>query len=183
MRRREFIAGLGGAVAWPQWVGAQKSGRTVRLGYVWIGKKGSESSTLDGMRLGLRDLGYTEGKDYVFEDRYADSDPGRLPAIFAELVGLKVDLILSPGNVVTKIAAQATSTIPIIATAPDLLAAGFVKSLARPGGNVTGMSLTAGAALAEKWLELVTEIVPDVKRVALLMNSLSSTSVDYADRY
>jgi hypothetical protein len=154
MKRREFITVVGGvAVTWPLVARAQQRERPAHLGYVWIGAKNSERSTLVGMRKGLQQLGYAEGRDFVIEERYAELEPDRLPDILAELVRSKVDLILSPGNAVTRAAMQATSSIPIIATTPDLLASGFVSSLARPGGNVTGISLTAGAELSEKWLD------------------------------
>ena len=181
MKRREFITLLGGAAAWSFPARAQTPPKPARLGYIWIGSKGSEHSTLDGIRQGLHELGYAEGRDFILEERYADSQPERLPAIVAELLRLKVDLLLSPGNPVTRAAMQATSTIPIIATTPDLLESGFVASLARPGGNVTGISLTAGATLSEKWLELLKETFPNVTKVAVLSN-LTSASSAYLDR-
>jgi putative tryptophan/tyrosine transport system substrate-binding protein len=180
-RRRDFITLFGVAVAWPLTASAQQSSKLARLGYIWIGAKDSEHSTRDGMRQGLRDRGYVEGRDFVMEERYADSQPERLAEIVAELVRLKVDLILSPGNQVTRAAMQGTSTIAIIATTPDLLASGFVASLARPGGNVTGMSLTAGATLSEKWLEILKETFPTVVNVAVLANT-TSASIAYLDR-
>jgi putative ABC transport system substrate-binding protein len=180
--RRELIALLAGAVAtWPRGAGAQQPRKPARLGYIWIGSKGSEHSTLDGIRQGLGELGYAEGRDFMLEDRYADSQPERLPAIVAELLRLKVDLFLSPGNPVTRAVMQGTSTIPIIATTPDLLASGFVASLARPGGNVTGISLTAGATLSEKWLEILKETFPNVTKVAVLSN-LTLASSAYLDQ-
>jgi len=145
MKRREFIKLLGGAAAaWPIGAGGQQPTKPARLGYIWIGPKDSEHSTRDGLHQGLRDLGYMEGRDYILEERYAESQPDRLPDIIAEMLQLKVALFLSPGVQVTRALMAATSTVPIIATTPDLLTSGFVTSLARPGGNVTGMSLTAG---------------------------------------
>jgi ABC-type uncharacterized transport system substrate-binding protein len=172
LKRRDFITLLGGAAAtWPLSAAAQDISKPARLGYIWIGPKDSEHSTRDGFRQGMRDLGYVEGRDYVLEERYADSRPERLPGIIAELLQLKVALFLSPGVQVTKALMAATSTIPIIATTPDLLASGFVTSLARPGGNVTGMSLTAGPTLSEKWLEILKETFPSVRTVAMLTAS------------
>jgi putative tryptophan/tyrosine transport system substrate-binding protein len=171
MQRRAFITLLGGAAAWPLGAAAQDIPKPVRLGYIWIGPKDSEHSTRDGFRQGMRDLGYVEGRDYVLEERYADSHPERVPGIIAELLQLKVALFLSPGVQVTKALMAATSTVPIIATTPDLLASGFVTSLARPGGNVTGMSLTAGPTLSEKWLEILKETFPSVRTVAMLTAS------------
>jgi putative ABC transport system substrate-binding protein len=179
MRRRDFITLLGGAAAaWPLAARAQQPAKPARLGYIWIGPKDSEHSTRDGLRQGLRDLGYVEGRDYVLEERYADSQPDRLPGIIAELLQLKVALFLSPGVQVTEALVAATSTVPIIATTPDLLASGFVTSLARPGGNVTGMSLTAGPTLSEKWLEILKETFPSVATVAML----TASGVIYRDR-
>jgi len=178
MRRREFITLLGGATAWPLAVHAQQVTKPARLGYIWIGAKDSEHSTRDGLSQGLRDLGYIEGNDYVLEERYAESQLDRLPGLIAELLQLKVALFLSPGVQVTHALIASTSTIPIIATTPDLLASGFVSSLARPGGNVTGISLTAGPTLSEKWLEILKETFPSVATVAIL----TASGVVYHDR-
>jgi putative ABC transport system substrate-binding protein len=179
LRRRELIAALGRAVAaWPFAARAQQLSKPARLGYIWIGAKDSEHSTRDGLRQGLRDLGYAEGRDYILEERYADSQPDRLPQIVSELIQLNVALFLSPGVQVTQALVASTSTIPIIATTPDLLSSGFVTSLARPGGNVTGMSLTAGPTLGEKWLEILKETFPTVKTVAIL----TASGVVYLDR-
>ena len=179
MRRRAFITLLGGAAAtWPLAARAQQVTKPVRLGYIWIGAKDSEHSTRDGLRQGLRDLGYLEGRDYVLEERYAESQQDRLRGIIAELLQLKVALFLSPGVQVTTALIAGTSTIPIIATTPDLLASGFVSSLARPGGNVTGISLTAGPTLSEKWLDILKETFPSVVTVAIL----TASGVVYLDR-
>ena len=178
MRRREFISALASAAAWPLAARAQQFSKPARLGYIWIGAKDSEHSTRDGLRQGLRDLGYAEGRDYILEERYADSQPDRPPQIISELIQLKVALFLSPGVQVTQALVASTSTIPIIATTPDLLSSGFVTSLARPGGNVTGMSLTAGPTLSEKWLEILKETFPTVKTVAIL----TASGVVYLDR-
>jgi putative ABC transport system substrate-binding protein len=178
VRRRAFITLLGGAAAWPLAARGQQPSKPARLGYIWIGAKDSEHSTRDGLRQGLRDLGYVEGGDYVLEERYADSQPDRLPQIVSELIRLNVALFLSPDVQVTRALVVGTSTIPIIATTPDLLSSGFVTSLARPGGNVTGMSLTAGPTLSEKWLEILKETFPTVRKVAIL----TASGVVYLDR-
>ena len=181
MRRREFITLVGGAVVASSTSLRGQELRPARLGYIWIGSKGSEHSTRDGMRQGLRDLGYVEGRDFVLEERYADSQLDRLPEIVAELVELRASLILCAGNQVTRAAMEGTSTIPIVATTPDLLESHFVASLARPGGNVTGMSLTAGTTLSEKWLEILKETFPNVASVAMLASTTSASSA-YVDR-
>src|SRR5262249_786034 len=123
IQRREFITLLGGAAAaWPLAARAQQPAKPARLGYIWIGSKDSEHSTRDGLRQGLRDLGYVEGRDYILEERYAESQPDRLPGIVAELLQLKVTLFLSPGVQVTTPLVAATSTVPIIPTRlPSLL--------------------------------------------------------------
>src|SRR5262249_43120162 len=105
------------------------------------------------------------------------SQAERISLIVAELLRSGVDLLLAPGNVIVRAAMQETTAVPIIATAPDLLASSFVASLPHPGGNVTGISLTAGAAIAEKWLELAKEIVPNLTAIAYLGNS----GIAYAD--
>ena len=181
MKRREFITLVGGVLVASSTSLRGQESRPARLGYIWIGSKGSEHSTRDGMRQGLRDLGFVEGRDFVLEERYANSQLDRLPEIVAELVELRVSLILCPGNQVTRAAMEGTSAIPIVATTPDLLESHFVASLARPGGNVTGMSLTAGTTLSEKWLEILKETFPNVVSVAVLASTTSATSV-YIDR-
>jgi len=180
MRRREFIALVSTLVASSNSLRAQES-KPARLGYIWIGSKDSEHSTRDGIRQGMRDLGFAEGRDFVLEERYADSQTDRLPKIVAELVNLRVNLILCPGNQVTRAAMEGTSVIPIVATTPDLLESHFVASLARPGGNVTGMSLTAGTTLSEKWLEILKETFPNVVSVAVLASTTSASNA-YIDR-
>jgi putative ABC transport system substrate-binding protein len=177
MKRRDVIILLAAVLATPCAARAQPPPRRARLGYVWVGARGSEHSTLDGLRQGLTELGYVEGRHFVIEDRYADSQAERIPLIVTELLRSGVDLLLAPGNVVVRAAMQETAAIPIIATAPDLLASSFVASLPHPGGNVTGISLTAGAAIAEKWLELAKEMVPDLRAIAMLGNS----GIAYAD--
>jgi putative ABC transport system substrate-binding protein len=183
LRKRDFLLALTAATIMPGAnLRAQQGRTTPLLGYIWIGAKGSERSTLDGLRAGLADLRYIEQRDYAIADRYADLDTKRLPELAAEITRLKVSLILSPGNVVTESLIGATKTIPIIATAPDLLASGFVASLSHPGGNVTGISLTAGEALSEKWLELVKEVAPHVSHVAVLSNPRSAASSAFVQR-
>src|SRR5215204_3053742 len=179
MRRRAVIGGIGATLAAVAFgAPAQQQRSPARVGYIWIGKRGSEQSTLQGLRHGLREFGYVEGRDYVLEERYADSQPDRLPSIVAELVGLPVSMILSPGVPVTQAVTKGTASIPVLATVPDLVASGFVESLARPGGNVTGISLQAGVALSEKWLELLKETFPHVRKVAVLAISPSSPYID-----
>jgi putative tryptophan/tyrosine transport system substrate-binding protein len=171
--RREFITLLGGAAAtWPQvaplGVAFAQSNERVRVGYLWIGAEGSDGQTLSGVRQGLADVGLVEGRNLVIERRCADSHPERLNALAMELVRLDVAVLLAPGAVVTRAARSATETIPIVSVTNDPVALGFAQTLARPGGNVTGLAITASDQLVEKWVELLKDVRPTLKRAALL---------------
>jgi ABC-type uncharacterized transport system substrate-binding protein len=172
VRRRDFIAITGGPVAWllaaPLGVAFAQSNERVRLGYLWIGAEGSDGQTLSGVRQGLADVGLVEGGNLVLERRYADSHPDRVNALAMELVQLGVAAFLTPGAVATRAARSATGTIPIVSVTNDPVALGFAQSLAHPGGNVTGMALTASDQLVEKWVELLKDVTPALKRAALL---------------
>src|ERR1700694_2419448 len=168
MKRREFITLLGGVVvASPRAARSQK--QTVRrVGYIWIGARGTDVSNA-GLRQGLADLGYVVGRNLVLEERYADGNPERVPGLIAELLALHVDVLLTPGTPITLAAQRATSTLPIVCVTGDPVRTGLVASLARPGGNITGLSLLSGDYSA-KWLELLKEAAPKVRRVAKLWN-------------
>ena len=172
LKRREFIALLGGAAAiWLQvalGVALAQSNERVRLGYLWVGPEGSDGQTLNGVRQGLADVGLVEGRNLVLEKRYADSHPERLNALAMELVRLDVAVLLAPGAVVTRAARSATGTIPIVSVTNDPVALGFAQTLAHPGGNVTGMAITASDQLVGKWVELLKDVTPALKRAALL---------------
>jgi len=168
-RRRQFITLLGGA-AWPLTARAQQAERMRRIGVLSPGTL-ELTPARDWLPDDLRDLGWVEGKNAVFERRYAGNRPERLAELAAELVRLNVDVILAAGTLGPLAAKQATSTIPIVmAASGDPLGAGLVASLARPGGNVTGMSLMA-PDLGGKRLELLKELLPRVSRVAVLWNA------------
>ena len=151
---------------------AQQPTKIPRIGYLSFGSSSfTFSARGEAFRQGLRELGYVEGKNIVIEWRSAEGKLDRLPALAAELVGLKVDIIVSAGSSVTRSAKEATSTIPIVmAQASDPVASGFVASLARPGGNITGLS-TLAPELGGKRLELLKEIIPKLSRVAVLGTS------------
>ncbi len=169
MRPREFIALIGGAaVAWPLAVRAQQSGKTPRIG--WLQPLPIPDEWLRGFRQGLREFGYLEGKDLIIEYRWGDGNFDRLPVMAAELVRLNVDVIIS-GNTAALLALQkATQTIPIMMLGPsDPLATALVASLARPDGNITGLSLM-GRELSGKRLEVLKEVVPKLARVTVLSN-------------
>ena len=146
---------------------AQQAGKVYRIGYLFTGSTASEKSLLAAFQQGLRELGYVEGKNIVIEQRYGKRH--QRPALAAELVRLKVDIIVTGGGG-TRAAKNATSTIPIVMTYyADPVRAGLVASLAHPGGNVTGLS-DRHADLVTKRLELLKEVDPSVSRVALLFN-------------
>ena len=142
-----------------------------RIGYVSASPLSAQSARIEAFRQGLRELGYVEGKNIVIELRSGEGKSERVPALAAELVRLKVDIIVSAGSTVTRDAKEATVTIPIVmAQDTDPVANGFVTSLARPGGNITGLS-TLSPELGGKRLELLKEIVPKLSRVAVLGTS------------
>jgi ABC-type uncharacterized transport system substrate-binding protein len=149
---------------------AQQPKKVWRIGFLSSGSVSGYASRVNSMREGLRDLGYVEGKDIVIEYRWAEEKYDRLPNLAAELVGLKVDLIITHGTPGSRAAKQATTTIPIVMAAiGDALEGGLVASLARPGGNITGSSFFM-PELTAKRVELVKEAIPSVSRVAVLVN-------------
>jgi putative ABC transport system substrate-binding protein len=144
MRRRTFITVLGGAAAWPLVAGGQQTAKPV-IGWLGIAPASSNASRLGGVRLGLRDVGYVEGMNVVFEFRWAES-LDQLPKLAADLVKREVAVIVATGNAATRAARTATSRIPIVfAAADDPVRLGYVVSFNRPGGNLTGLSLISGA--------------------------------------
>ena len=150
---------------------AQQPTKIPRIGYLTGVSPATNSARHEAFRQGLRELGYVEGKNIVIEYRSAEGKFDRLPALAAELVRLKVDIIVTGGGATTRAAKEATVTIPIVmAQDGDPVANGFVASLARPGGNITGLA-TLAPELSGKRLELLKEIVPRLSRVAVLGNS------------
>jgi putative ABC transport system substrate-binding protein len=173
MRRREFIALVGGAIACPMGVRAQQqAGKVPRIGFLSLTSASDRPFLLDAFRQRLRELGWAEGQNIVIDYRYAEDRVDRLPDLAAELVRLKVDLIVaSAGTQVATAAKNATETIPIVMIfVRDPVGNGLIASLARPGGNVTGTSGSAGLEWVAKQLELLKETVPKIRRVAILSN-------------
>jgi putative ABC transport system substrate-binding protein len=165
---------LAAALLWaPIAAEAQTPPRAPRLGYLWLGPRGSATSTLDGLREGLRELGYVEGQNIFIEYRYAGGDPERLGDLATDLVQAGVDVILAPGGLVTAAVLRATRTIPVVSTSTDPVALGFAASLARPGANVTGLSLLDDETVAVARLRLVKAVVPRVARVGILFDPRS----------
>jgi putative ABC transport system substrate-binding protein len=167
MDRREFIGSLSGSLlAAPFAAEGQQAAKIARIG--WLGDRPAAGPRLEGFFKGLRDLDYVEGRNLMIEYRYAEGKPERYPALAAELVALKVDVIVSANTLGTLAAKQATKTIPIVFVgAADPVQSGLVTSLARPGGNATGLSALS-PELVGKCLELLAQAVPGVSRVAVL---------------
>ena len=183
MRRRTFIAALGGAAAWPMMVRAQQLERLRLVGYL-IGSTADDPQNLarvDAFVRALAQLGWTEGRNVKIEKRYASGDATRARALAKELVELRPDVILaSPSPVVAALLAE-TQSIPIVFTVvADPVRVGFVASLARPGGNVTGFTLY-DHAIAAKWLELLKEIAPDVNRVATMYSPAGFLTANFIE--
>src|SRR5713226_2139832 len=167
MDRRAFVTGSLTLLGPPLAAQAQQAAKTARIGYL-AGNLTASPHLPEAFRQGLRDLGYVEGRNVVIEYRDAEGKFERLPALAAELVALKVDVILAGGAPQALAAKQATRTLPIVfATAGDPVGSGLVTSLARPGGNVTGL-VNLSPELGGKRLEQLTQAVPGVSRVAVL---------------
>jgi putative ABC transport system substrate-binding protein len=156
---------------------AQQPTKIPRIGYLATVSLSAIPARIKAFRQGLRDLGYVEGKNISIEYRFAEGKPDRLPGLTAELVHLKVDIIVTAGSPATRAAKEATNTIPIVMTnEADPVGTGFIASLARPGGNITGLS-TLAPELSGKRLEILKEVVPKASRVAVLG---TSTAPGYA---
>lgn len=170
MNRRTFLCGLTlGTLGLALAAQAQQAGKVYRVGFLWDGPAVFPDA-IEAFRRGLRDLGYVEGRTIAIEHRWADGKPERMRELAQELVRLKVDVIVAPSSIYTGAAKQATSTIPIIFMShADPLGSGHVASLARPGGNITGLSLMMTETNV-KGLELLKEAVPGLSRVAVIFD-------------
>src|SRR6202023_1482346 len=170
MRRRELMLLLGGAMMTARTLRAQQKAMPV-IGYLNSASPGPAAPYVAAFRQGLSETGYVEGQNVAIEYRWAEGRYDRLPALAADLVSRKVDVIVASGGAPPARAAKnATSTIPIIfATGGDAVELGLVASFARPGGNLTGVSLLANE-LMPKRIELLSELVPQAKVIALLVN-------------
>jgi putative ABC transport system substrate-binding protein len=174
--RRTFIAVGAAWLALPLAAEAQQPGKVPRIGFLFFGSPGP-SPELDAFRRGLRELLYIEGQNITIEYRFASGRVGRLPELAAELVRLKLDVIVTPGTPASVAAKQATSTIPIVfAGVADAVGAGLVANFARPGGNITGLT-SISAELGGKRLELLKEVAPKASRVAVLYNPADRSNV------
>jgi len=172
MDRREFIGAFVGLIAGSHLIAvsvqAQQATKVSRIGWLGLPGQASNADFIEGFRDGLRQIGYTEGKNITIEYRFADGLIDRLPGLAAELVRLQVDAIVVSGSQAASAAKQATATIPIVmVSVGDLVGIGLVASLAKPGGNITGLSAAHGD-ISVKWFQLLREVVPKASRIAYL---------------
>jgi len=177
MRRREFIAALGGAAAWPVVARAQQPATAVPVvGFLHPGFPDSGSPIFDALRGRLREVGYVEGETVKIEARWARGKPDILPQLAQELVQLRAAVLVATARPSIEAARAATTKLPIVATdlESDPVASGYVTSLARPGGNLTGTFLDA-PTLCGKWLQQIGEIVPNVTKIAVLWDATTGT--------
>jgi putative tryptophan/tyrosine transport system substrate-binding protein len=173
--RREFLLLLGGAMTAARTLRAQQKAMPV-IGFLGIGSPGPNAPSVAAFHQGLSDAGYIEGQNLLIEYRWAEGSSDRLPALAADLVGRKVDVIVTQGGTLPALAAKtATSTIPIVFTGGDPVEQGLVASFARPGGNLTGFTFFL-VELVPKRLELLTELVPEARVIALLVNPIGPSS-------
>jgi putative ABC transport system substrate-binding protein len=178
IKRREFIAGLGSAAAWPVVARAQQGDRVRRIGVLtpYDGNDPVLKTNVSAFAQALADLGWADGRNVRMDLRWGSGDNTRIRALAQELVGLQPDVILANTTLATASLQRETRTIPIVfAIAVDPVAAGIVARLDRPGGNVTGFA-TSEAPLGGKWLELLSEIAPGLKRAAIMFNPDTATA-------
>src|SRR5207253_2917398 len=178
MKRRSFITLLGGAAAWPLAARAQQPAAKVpRIGFLGNSTAELEANLVRPFRDGLRALGYEEGRNIVIEYRWAEGEYERFPALIAELVASNVDVIVTAGTPASLAVKKATTTIPLVMVAVgDPVATGLVASLARPGGNITGLT-SISSEMEGKRLELLREVVPKISHIAVLWNAASPIQV------
>ena len=174
MNRRDFITLLGtAATAWPLTASAQQAGKIPRVGFMGNSTAALEVNLVGPFRDGLHELGYQEGRNIAIEYRWAEGKYERFLALVAELLAVPVDLIVTAGTPATLAVKKATSTVPLIMIAVgDPVGTGIVPSLARPGGNITGLSSIA-PDLEGKRLELLREVIPKLSHVAFFLNPLN----------
>jgi putative ABC transport system substrate-binding protein len=171
-RRRFLLTSLAGGLAGPLAAGAQGTRKVPRVGIVLVNTPAEHRQNLDAFRSGLRELGYIEGQNIVIEDRWAEGKPERYGDQVADLLRSNVDVLVVVSAAGARVAKGATTTTPVVVVAvSDVLGSGIVESLARPGGNITGMSMAVGEGFAGKWVELVKDVLPRVSSVAALVET------------
>ena len=176
--RRTFLATVaGGLLAAPFDAGAQQTGKGYRVGFLGNSTAALEANLVEPFREGLRDLGYREGQNIVIEYRWAEGKYERFPTLIAELMALKVDVIVTAGTPATQAVKKATTSVPLVMVAVgDPVGTGIVASLNRPGGNITGLSSIA-PELEGKRLELLREVIPELSHIAVLWNPANAFHV------
>jgi len=180
LRRRRFLVASSALLMAPFTARAQRRGTTYRIGYIQTATPDEQEPLTKAFDEGLRELGYVEGRNIVVERRFAWGKQERLPDLAAELVRLDVDVIVTGANIVIAAVKQATATIPVVmATSRDPVGSGFIASLARPGGNITGLASDPTPEVQGKRFELLMEAVPRASRVALLWNPLAPAAETY----
>jgi putative tryptophan/tyrosine transport system substrate-binding protein len=178
MRRRDFIKAITASTAWPFAAHAQHLEKVARVGF--LRQAGPDAKQFDAFRDGLRAAGYIEGQNLLIEQRYAAGAYERLGGLAAELIRSNVDVIVVDGTAAAKGCKDATTAIPVVFTlAVDPVADGLVTSLAHPGGNLTGLTLTAGYGIAGKRVELLKDMVATLSRVAVLSNPNNPPHIPY----
>lgn len=178
--RRRFLIAAVGLVAAPRSAIAQAIGKPFRIGYIQTATPEEQRPLTKAFEDGLQGLGYEQGRDYQLESRFAWGKQERLPALAQELVALNVDVVVTGANPVIAAVKRATATIPVVmATSRDPVGSGFVASLARPGGNITGLTSDPTPEVQSKRLELLKEASPGATRVALLWNPLPPAADTY----
>ncbi|HET9686048.1 MAG TPA: ABC transporter substrate-binding protein [Pseudolabrys sp.] len=183
MRRREFVRFIGGAAVWPLAARAQpqpsaiesRPARVPVIGILWPGVAAPAAPRMEAFREGLSKSGFVDGRNAAIELRFAQAGLQQLPELAADLVRLKVDVILASGDHAPRVAQQATNTLPIVAFSDDILGAGLISTLSRPGGNMTGLTILS-PELSVKRLEVLREIVPGISRVAALWDPTTGKS-------
>jgi putative ABC transport system substrate-binding protein len=181
MRRREFIAGLGGAVAWPLAAWAQQGERVRRIGVLMPGDENDPALKpyVSAFTQALADLGWTDGRNVLMDLRWGALDVDRTQTLAHELVGLQPDIIVASTTPATATLQRLTRTIPIVfASVADPVGSGLVAALNQPGGNITGFAVLE-ATLGGKWLDLLLEIAPGLKRAAIMFNPDTSPAAIY----
>jgi putative tryptophan/tyrosine transport system substrate-binding protein len=175
MKRREFITLLGAAAVWPLAARAQE--RVPRIGFLGNSTADLEANLVGPFRDGLRELGYQDGRNITIEYRWAEGKYDRFPALISELLAAKVDVIVTAGTPASLAVKKATSSVPLVMIAVgEPVATGLVASLARPGGNVTGVT-SISPEIEGKRLELLREVIPNLSHIAVLWNAASPVQV------
>jgi putative ABC transport system substrate-binding protein len=163
-RRVVVVALVIGLLAGPLASEGQQGEKIPRIGYLWSGP--ARSDPIETRALRLMELGWVEGQNIAIESRYAENDLDQLPRLIADLISLKIAVLVTPGTPVTAAAKRVAGTTPIVSVSNDPLGSGFVQSLARPGGTITGLSFGADEGFSGKWLELVRETAPKLRKSA-----------------